>query len=183
MNKFLCAILVISSVTVFGQVKPTTSTPSVTPATSVVPTAPKVDTTAPKASTPAPVSAGPKGQVLTPASITYGDAKIPGDAEVLLKLGDMNELMQQYSDEKGKFLYDLDQKYNDEKGKFLYDLDQKYNPKWQSKQLELQQSIQRVKNANKWGDDVVFVSQTKQWLKLDKTEIEAMKKATTPSQK
>jgi hypothetical protein len=106
-------------------------------------------------------ASGPKGTVITPAPIKLGDSTIPGDSEVIVYLGELNGLSTQYvAEEKA--------------------LQEKYTPTWQADQAKMQQAIQKVKNANKWGDDVVFSAQTKQWIKLDPSEIEAMKKVSPP---
>jgi len=109
---------------------------------------------------------GPKGEVLTPKEISLGDSTIPGDSEVVSVLGDLNLLSARYQDE----LKELQNKLN-----------AKYGPEWDKDQEKIQKAIQKVKDANKWGDDVVYSASSKQWIKLTPDEVKAMKKATAAS--
>ena len=52
-----------------------------------------------------------------------------------------------------------------------------YNPQWQATQSKMQEAVSRVKKANDWGDDVIFYTDTRQWIRLTPEEVTKMKNA------
>lgn len=152
MYRLLSVLFVVSSITLVAQS-----------------TKPSVKQNAPH-KTPVPSSTtttGPKGEVLKPKDINYGESTIPGDSEVLSNLSDLNL---------------LSEKYQEELKEFQTKLNEKYGPEWDREQQKIQKSIQKVKDANNWGGDVVFDASTKQWIKLTPEEVKSMKKAIDESE-
>ena len=141
--------LTVSS-NVFSQaVKPVKQPVTPAPSTTTTPVVQYPNTTTAKD--------GPQGTVLTPAPIELGKNKIPGDSEVLAIIGDINYINTQYD-------------------KGLKDLNDKWVGPWNTDQQKMQEAVQKVKDANGWGDDVIFYNPTKQWIKLTKEELENTKK-------
>jgi hypothetical protein len=157
MNRLLTVVLLLAS-----------STTLVSQATKPVPAGKPTTTTTPNKTVVSPQQTpqGPAGEVVKPKDISLGDSTIPGDAEVKSDLGDLNF---------------LSEKYQEELKDFQIKLNAKYGPEWNKEQQQIQRSIQKVKDANKWGDDVVFSAETKQWIKLVPKEVQAMKTATEAS--
>jgi hypothetical protein len=89
-----------------------------------------------------------KGTVLNPEPIVYGNSTIPGDSEVIAILSDIKNMYVEYNKE-------------------LEILNNKYKTPWALEQEKFKNAIDKVKLANKWGDEVTFNIDTRQWIKLD----------------
>jgi len=94
------------------------------------------------------IPATSKGIVLNPEPIVYGNSTIPGDSEVIAILSDIKNMYVEYNKE-------------------LESLNNKYKTPWAVEQEKFKNAIDKVKLANKWGDDVTFNIDTRQWVKLN----------------
>jgi hypothetical protein len=96
-------------------------------------------------------------EILVPAKINYGSSTVVGDVEVMAVLGTLVHISDEYKAEEKV-------------------LQNKYEPSWQQAQTEINNAIKKVKEANKWGDDVIFDFDTKQWVRLTPDEVKSLNK-------